>query len=101
MARSVIPGYDLEAPREIDVIHSLTRMLGPEKGLQTWQAVCQELGIPDPESRLSLDQLSEVARELCRRPGLVSVIGRTLSIRLNSYRALARERLVEDGGLFQ
>ncbi|HEX2643616.1 MAG TPA: hypothetical protein VHU81_11515 [Thermoanaerobaculia bacterium] len=101
MARSAIPGYDLELPREIDVIHSLMRMLGPEKGLETWRAVCRESGIRDPESRLSLDQLSEVARELSRQPGLVSVIGRTLSIRLNSYRALDRERRIEDGEFYR
>ena len=97
---TLIPGYDLDSPRESDVIHSLMRMLGPEKGWQTWLAVCRKVGIRAPASNLSLDQLSQVACELSRQQGLVSVIGRTLSIRLNSYRALARERLVEDGGFF-
>jgi hypothetical protein len=89
MARP-IPGYGLKPPHEGEVVESLSRMLGRERGQETWRTVCRELGIRHPGPPLSLEQLAEVARELSRRPGLVSVIGRTLAIRLNSYRALKR-----------
>ena len=82
-----IPGYDLDFPNGDGVIQSLSRLGGPDKARTIWDDTCRSVGVP-ATTYLPLEQLRMVAEALKKQPGIVSVVGGSLCVRIASYSLL-------------
>lgn len=87
---AVVPGYALAAPTEQDALAQLARLVGPDKAQAAWSAACTSAQVP--RLGLSPEQLMLAAQALAKQPGVVSVTGNTLVVRLISYQKLARKK---------
>ena len=85
-----VPGYNLAAPTEQDALLALARLVGPDKAKATWAAACAAAGVP--RLGMSVAQLQLAAQQLAQQPGIVSVTGNSLMVRLISYQKLLRKK---------
>lgn len=83
-----IPGYGQDLPCEDTAVQSLSELVGAELALRSWTSATERAGVRPPVE--SLETLDVVARQLLAsdRP-LVRVAGRSLIVRIGSYRALS------------
>lgn len=83
-ARTAAPALD--APTERDGMDALVRLVGASQGCLLWCAARAACGLADEERALTPEQLGRIAGWLRARPGLPSVVGRSLGIRLGACR---------------
>jgi hypothetical protein len=85
---TTIPGYGQDLPCEVSAVQSLAELLGADLAQRAWDSAAERAGVHPPVD--TLDSLGDVARQLVLsdRP-LVRVAGRSLLVRIGSYRALS------------
>lgn len=87
-----IQAYDLDPPTRAEVEASLRRMLGTDGAGEVLSGLVERVGVP-ASGDWSLQDIDRVARGLQTEDrGLVKVVGRTLQIRLQTYRTLRLRR---------
>jgi hypothetical protein len=87
---TTIPGYGQEAPSETAAVQALTELVGAVVAEAIWSAAVQTAHLSRPVTRI--EDLEKVADELTRiSNNLGRVGGRSLKIRLLSYKALSKK----------
>ncbi len=82
-----IPGYGQEEPTEASAVQSLTEVMGANPAKTEWSDAASRAKVTRPV--VPLQALEQVAQELTTSPNnLARVGGRSLKIRLMTYRAL-------------
>ena len=90
-----IPGYNLDAPNEADVVASLVRVFGDERGAALWRRTCTVAGIW--EGRVSAtEDLERALRALAAEGGAAATVARSIEIRLRTHARL-RARAGQEG----
>ena len=85
-----IPGYELSAPVEADVLRALQRHFGPERAAAIWAGAVHAAGLTAADAPYSPEALARVAEVLRQQDGVARVIGRSLAIRIATYLVLRR-----------
>jgi hypothetical protein len=89
-----IPGYELSAPAEADVLRALQRHFGPERAAAIWAGAVHAAGLGPADAPYSPEALARVADVLRQQDGVARVIGRSLAIRIATYLVLRRRTTV-------
>ena len=55
-----------------------------------WSRLCQQAGVSAASPTLSLDQLDVLAQTIKAQPGVLGIMGRSLAVRVTTYRTLSR-----------
>lgn len=84
----MIPSHDYAQPSEQDVLDALTELFGEEASGLIWEKVCACTGVARPASGLSLNGLELAIEYLKRWPGLAGLVGRSMSVRIRTFRSL-------------
>ncbi|GAB7191411.1 hypothetical protein NUM3379_21180 [Kineococcus sp. NUM-3379] len=87
-AATTIPGYGLAAPTLADVRAAVARAGGDVDG--TWAALCATAGVDPAAAEAGPDGVAALVAAVRARGGVLGVLGRSLWVRLETYRALAR-----------
>jgi hypothetical protein len=82
-----VPGYGLAPPTPSDALAFLARAVGPDAAANEWLRACTAAHAPS--AGLSVDEMMRVSEELASREGVVGVIGKSLVVRVRTYRLLA------------
>jgi hypothetical protein len=85
-----IPGYELPAPSEADLLAALTRQFGPEHAAAVLAEALQAAGLCAEDAPFPPGALARVADVLAQQDGVTRVIGRSFAIRLATYLILRR-----------
>ena len=85
-----IPGYELPAPGEADLLLALTRQFGPERAATVLAEALQAAGLQPEDAPFPPGALARVADVLAQQDGVTRVIGRSFAIRLATYLVLRR-----------
>lgn len=86
-----IAGYDYDAP-DRDAFHeTLRRVLGEQGAQQAWIQACEVAGVRSRSEALRPDALKAIAAALVGMGGLPGVVGNSLTVRMITYDALARQ----------
>lgn len=91
-----VPGYGLAPPASGDALAFLARAVGPDAAAAEWLRACRAAGAPS--AGLSVDEMMRVSEELAKREGVVGVIGKSLVVRVRTYRLLAGSAARGEGG---
>ncbi len=83
-----VPGYRLAAPTEADLRFALDRHLGREQASDLWWELCGALKLPRDGRSFDLAQVERLATHLETHPGALRIVGRSMLIRLRTYRLL-------------
>jgi hypothetical protein len=75
-----------EAPSRTYVIQSLVNSFGKAKAKQLWREVCQEAGV-DRKSN-DIHDLEKIANVLSNKSGAAGVVGKSLSVRMITYKSM-------------
>ena len=89
-----IPGYELSAPVEADVLRALQRHFGPERAAAIWAGAVHAAGLTPADAPYGPEALARVADVLRQQDGVARVIGRSLAIRIATYLVLRRRSAV-------
>ena len=84
-----VPGYDLAAPTEADVVAALQRVWGAERAPRMWSQACRDADIPVGRVD-TLDRLETVSRALAAQGGAAATLARSIEIRIRTYVRLQR-----------
>lgn len=83
-----IPEYEYSAPTEAEVVASLRRVFGPERGTESWARACRAASLP--VGGVSTPALVErAAQALAADGGAAATVARSVAIRLRTYNRLA------------
>ena len=85
-----LPDYGLSPPSAESGLAALERMLGDLEAETRWAEACRAAGVTWPGDDLDLPQLRAVAEHLSLETDLVSVVGRSLLVRINTYEGIRR-----------
>lgn len=94
--QTAIPGYGLVPPTRHDALAFLARAVGPDRAAGVWMRACADAGAPS--SGLSVDEMMRVSERLAEQEGVVGVIGKSLVVRVRTYRLLAGTQARAEGG---
>jgi hypothetical protein len=83
-----VPGYELRAPGEADVLRALRRHFGPERASAIWTGAVQAAGLASQDAPYPPQALARIADVLRQQDGVARVIGRSLAIRVATYLVL-------------
>jgi hypothetical protein len=83
----MIPGYDLSPPSRHDALAFLARAVGPDRAAGLWMRACADARATRGD--LSVDEMMRVSEQLAQQEGVVGVIGKSLLVRVRTYRLLA------------
>ena len=83
-----IPAYDYGAPTEAEVVASLARVFGAERGGAAWASACRRAG-SSAGSVATTQQLERCARALAEEGGAYATVARSVDIRMRTYHRLA------------
>ncbi len=84
---AAVPRYDLAAP-SVEEFQAAVRRVATTDFDTVWRAACAQARVP-AFGALSQQQLTALAAALTATPGVIGVIGRSLTVRLSSYRTLS------------
>ncbi len=84
---AAVPRYELKAPTATEFREAIRRLAKDELD-NVWRKACLQARVP-VAGELSLEQLAAVTAALIATPGAIGVVGRSLSVRLSSYRTLS------------
>ena len=84
-----LKGYSLKAPGKEEAIVALSRIMLPEQAEELWESACTTHNILS--STGNIDELENIFKELSENQGTVGVIGKSLLVRVNSYKLLKRK----------
>lgn len=91
-----IPGYDLTPPTSHDALAFLARAVGPDRAASVWIRACADAGAP--RANLSPDEMMRVSERLAEQEGVVGVIGKSLVVRVRTWRLLSGSGSRAEGG---
>ena len=91
-----VPGYNLTPPTSHDALAFLARAVGPDRAASVWIRACADAGAPRAE--LSPDEMMRVSERLAEQEGVVGVIGKSLVVRVRTWRLLAGGAARAEGG---
>lgn len=91
-----VPGYGLTPPTAHDALAFLARAVGPDQAAGVWLRTCRQAGAPS--ANLSVDEMMRVSEGLAEQEGVVGVIGKSLVVRVRTYRLLAGNAARAEGG---
>ncbi|HLM69098.1 MAG TPA: hypothetical protein VK358_16280, partial [Longimicrobium sp.] len=91
-----VPGYALALPTPGDALAFLARAVGPDAAAGEWIRACAQARAPSAD--LSVDEMMRASEELAKREGVVGVIGKSLVVRIRTYRLLAGNAARGKGG---
>lgn len=83
-----IEDYGYSAPSEGEVVASLTRVFGPDRGADIWARACGIAFLSVGQVRTLL-QLERCANALAVEGGAAATVARSVEIRLRTYNRLA------------
>ena len=86
-----IPGYDLMAPCEQDLVCAIGRAVGPQQAEATWLDVCASIGVSRPGCPMTVDELAQAVQAMGRLHQDLDVAIRCFVIRMNSYSLLTKK----------
>ena len=89
-----LPGYELSAPAEADVLRALRRHFGPERAAAIWAGAVRAAGLGASDAPDSPEALARVADVLRQQDGVARVIGRSFAIRIATYLVLRKRTAV-------
>ena len=87
MSTSTIHRYGLAAPTLAEVRAAVHQGAGDE---ETWTGLCAAAGVSPGATTADLDQLAALVAAVKASPGVLGVLGHSLSVRLHTYRTLAK-----------
>jgi hypothetical protein len=93
---STVAGYGLVLPNAHDALAFLARAVGPDDAAREWIRACAGAGAPNAD--LSVDEMMRASEGLAGREGVVGVIGKSLVVRVRTYRLLAGNAARREGG---
>ena len=82
-----IPGYELSAPTEQDVVAALHRVWGPDRGSRMWAEACRAAGVSTGQVD-TLDRLTRVNGFLAAQGGATATLARSVEIRIRTWNRL-------------
>jgi len=85
-----IGGYNLDPPTSEYALQSLSKFLDKQEATNIWESACQAHNILPNTNQL--DELKAVFEELSSKSGAIGVVGKSLVVRVNSYKLLTRKR---------
>ncbi len=85
-----IPGYELPAPSEADLLLALTRPFGAERAAAVLADALRTVGRRAEDAPFPPGALARVADVLAQQDGVTRVIGRSFAIRLATHLVLRR-----------
>ncbi|WP_051551324.1 GAF domain-containing protein [Nocardioides sp. URHA0020] len=80
--------HGLHAPTAEDVRHALW-MGTTDVVARTWADACERAGLPADLPHPTLDELARIAAALVATGGAAGLVGRSMSVRISSYRGIA------------
>lgn len=81
--------YNQRVPDKSFALQSLAKSLGEERAEVLWRSACKKAGIFGNPRRLS--DLEKIFNFISNMDGAVGVIGKSLSVRLITYRTLSQQ----------
>lgn len=92
-----ISAYRYAAPTEAEVVASLARVFGTERGAMEWAKACRRAGAT--VGAVSTAQLVErCAQALASEGGALATVARSVEIRMRTYNRLAASAAATPGG---
>jgi len=88
IAGSEVRAYRLAAPNKEAALISLNRIMDSEEAHQVWQMACERCKVS--LHPVNLDELTLVFQYISTFSGNVGVIGKSLTVRINTYKILKR-----------
>ncbi|MBZ5740871.1 GAF domain-containing protein [Nocardioides mangrovi] len=85
---SKLRSHGLHAPTGDDLRHDLW-MGTTDPVLPTWAEACDRAGVPSDTTHPGLDDLSRIAAALVDMGGAAGLVGRSMGVRIATYRAIA------------
>ncbi len=85
-----VKGYGLDAPSRDSAINALTRFMEKGEAEELWDSACTTHNVLSNTS--NLDELQKAFEALSSKPGTVGVVGKSLLVRVNSYKLLNRKQ---------
>lgn len=80
--------YKLEAPDRQLALTSLNRFLENGEAEKLWEKFCNHAKVPVQTNKL--EDLAVIFKQMSEEPGAVGVVGKSLTVRLISYRILSK-----------
>jgi len=78
--------YNLELPDKEYVLAKLIKFMSAEEALETWDRICKSNNIS--KNTESIEDLDIIFSAMSIEPGILTVIGNSLKIRMRSYKLL-------------
>lgn len=82
-----LPGYDLAAPTEADVLAALERVFGTERGRTIWADACGGAGLRVGQASTG-SALERAVQTLAAQGGAAATVARSITIRMRTYAQL-------------
>jgi hypothetical protein len=91
-----LPGYGLTLPTSHDALAFLARAVGADRAAGIWVRACADARCS--HGNLSVDEMMRVTERLAEQEGVVGVIGKSLLVRVRTYRLLSGNQGRAEGG---
>ncbi len=85
---AVVEGYNFSAPDGRKAVQSFARILGESDAEDLWKKACEQQNVDSTTK--NLDDLEAVYRFLSTRPGKTGVVGKSMMVRLRSFKILSQ-----------
>jgi hypothetical protein len=85
-APPAVASHRLAAPTVADARKVVEQGGAGDSGL--WARLCEQARVPATAPSLNLEQLDALVKVITTVPGILGVLGRSLAVRLSSYRTL-------------
>ena len=82
-----LPGYNLSAPTEADVLAALARVFGTERGRGIWADACRGAGLAVGQASTGT-ALERTLQALAAQGGAAATVARSITIRMRTYTQL-------------
>jgi len=92
-----IPAYGYGAPTEAEVVASLARVFGPQRGSEAWAKACRAAGAR-VGAVTTTAQVTRCAQALAAEGGAFATVARSVDIRMRTYIRLAATAAAPAGG---
>lgn len=92
-----IAAYGYGAPTEAEVVASLARVFGPQRGAEAWAKACRTAGVAVGAVNTT-QEVERCARALATEGGAYATVARSVDIRMRTYTRLAATAAAPVGG---
>lgn len=81
-----VKSYNYDAPTREFAIGTLIRSLGRDEAQKLWNEACNSQNIDGKAT--SLEELEKVSDFISKQPGVAGVLGKSLTVRIQTYKTL-------------